>query len=41
MIGVANWESKESLDANAERIKSMMADLTKYVTSKPNPLKAC
>ena len=35
VIGIAAQESKESLDANAERVQSMMAGLMKYVTSKP------
>ena len=35
MIGIAAWESTESLDANAKRDQSMMAGLMEYVTSPP------
>ena len=35
VIGVAVWESKESLDSNAERVQSMMAGLMKFVISPP------
>tara|TARA_Y100000768_G_C23464384_1_gene445183 strand:+ start:269 stop:418 length:150 start_codon:yes stop_codon:yes gene_type:complete len=33
VIGIATWESKESLNANAKRDQSMMAGLMQYVTS--------
>ena len=35
MIGIAAWESRESLDANAERDQSMMAEIMEYVTFPP------
>ena len=35
VIGIAAWESRESLDANAERDQSMMAGLMEYVTFPP------
>tara|TARA_B100000287_G_scaffold382468_1_gene387571 strand:+ start:125 stop:361 length:237 start_codon:yes stop_codon:yes gene_type:complete len=35
VIGIAAWESTESLDANAKRDQSMMAGLMEYVTSPP------
>ena len=35
VIGVAVWESKESLDSNAERAQSVMEGLMKYVISPP------
>ena len=35
VIGVAVWESKESLDFSAEHVQSMMAILMKYAISPP------
>ena len=35
VTGVAVWESKESLDANAEKVQSIMAWLMEYVTRPP------
>ncbi len=35
VTGVAIWESKESLDANTEKVQSMMVGLMEYVTEAP------
>tara|TARA_B100000941_G_C28088605_1_gene342401 strand:- start:100 stop:390 length:291 start_codon:yes stop_codon:yes gene_type:complete len=35
VIGVALWESRDSIDASAERVQSMMAGLTEYIISLP------
>ena len=33
--GIAVWESKETLEANAERVQSIMGGLIDYVTAPP------
>tara|TARA_B100000282_G_scaffold271327_1_gene225916 strand:- start:203 stop:493 length:291 start_codon:yes stop_codon:yes gene_type:complete len=33
--GIAIWESKEALEANAERVQSIMGGLMDFVTSPP------
>ena len=33
--GIAIWESKETLEANAERVQSVMGGLMDYVTAPP------
>ena len=35
MSGIAVWESKETLEANAERVQSVMGGLMDFVTSPP------
>ena len=35
VIGIAAWESRESLDSIAGRVQSMMAGLMEYVTFPP------
>ena len=35
VTGVAVWESKEILDANAEKVQSIIAGLMEYVTGPP------